>query len=131
MWKLMMTLGILLSVCSFSACNVSEMSTLRELSRPYLGVYDCESLTYGGTERIGDFEYLRLALDYGGDFTVTYRMAAGASGSFEGTYTADPERGEITLSSHGKSRTFPMRRGTIAVNGNFLGKLCYAEFRLP
>ena len=48
-------------------CSVSEMSTLRELSRPYTGEYACETLTYAGRDLLEGYEYIRLTLAYGGE----------------------------------------------------------------
>ena len=113
-----------------SGCTVSKMSTLEELSKPFTGVYECTRMTYGGEEAA--LGKCTLELAYGGGFCVHYALESGAEGSIEGTYSADPSRGEITFTApFGRrrvSRTFPMREGKIAVEEIVLGKLLRAEF---
>ena len=41
---------LFLAAALLCGCSVSEMSTLRELSRPYTGEYACETLTYAGRD---------------------------------------------------------------------------------
>ena len=72
MRKLLLT-GVSLVLCLFllCGCNVSRMSTLPELSKPYAGLYECEKVTLGGEDFTDRFEYLRLELSYGGEFRLS------------------------------------------------------------
>lgn len=117
-----------------SGCEVSKMSSLPELSKPYVGVYECETITLGGEDYAEKFDDLRLELGYDGAFTIVY-SADGNKGELGGNYTVDPEAGEITLSSRyglrSVSYTFPMEKGKILIDYNFSGKLLHAEFSAP
>ncbi len=134
MWKFMLVFVILLSVCSFSGCDVTRMSSLEDLSKPYTGVYACDRLMFGAENRTDDFSFLRLELDYGGGFTFSYETKEGGCGEWEGTYAVDPKRGELTLtavqSGISGSRTFRMEDGAILFEDQVLGKNVYAEFRM-
>ncbi len=133
MWKILLTLLLFLAVGSLSACDVSEMSSLPELSRPYAGEYRCESLRLGGADLTETCEIV-LALDYDGGFELRYKLREGGEGSFCGTYAADLERGEITLTARrggrSLSRTYPFDHGSIRMDGNFLGRQFWADLRL-
>lgn len=132
MWKLFLTLGLIFSVCSMAGCDVQKMSTLSELSRPYAGVYTCESVRLGG-QVISDSE-LSLELAYGGDFTLTYRTPNGEFDAWNGKYTVDEAAEEITMSatrgSETFSRTYRFEDGVIYIDENFLGRRFIAEFKM-
>ncbi len=132
MWKLCLTVGLLFSVCTMAGCDVQRMSTLSEISCPYAGVYTCDGIRLGG-EVIDDYT-LSLELEYGGDFTLSYRSKDGAFGEWGGTYTVDETEEEITMSavkgSETYSRTYHFERGVIYIDENFFGRPLLAEFRI-
>ena len=66
MRNLFLVAAVLASVCPLSSCQPEKMSTLADVSKPYLGVYDCEKLQLGELNVLKDFEYLRISLGYGG-----------------------------------------------------------------
>ena len=110
-------------------CSVKVMSSLEELAKPYTGVYECTGITYGDTTHSGKYT---LELAYGGGFCMNYAIEGGEEGSLEGTYRADPDRGEITFTAplfgRNTKRTFAMREGKIILEEVVLGKLLRAEF---
>ena len=136
MRKCLYLLGLLFpSLFLLCGCDVSEMSTLADLSKPYVGFYECESMLYGGEDLTDRFEYIRLELGYGGDFELTYRGKERNEGSYGGTYEVDTEAGEITLQMQygfvSKSFTFLMGSGSIFIDLPVHGKLLHAEFKAP
>lgn len=136
MRKLLLT-GVSLVLCLFllCGCNVSRMSTLPELSKPYAGLYECEKVTLGGEDFTDRFEYLRLELSYGGEFRLSYRGKEGGEGQYGGTYRMNAEGDAITFTGktglRSVSRTFPVKNGAILVELTFGRKLFYAEFKMP
>ena len=71
-WARLMRLApiVLLAFCLlFAGCetNVAEMSSLPELSRPYAGEYECETLTLAGEDMLSAFRTVRLTLGYDGN----------------------------------------------------------------
>ena len=122
-------------VMLMSACNVSEMGTLSDLSKPYSGFYECESIYLGSDDYTEHFDYVRLELQYGGTFKLSYRDKNGGKGSYGGTYSANPEAGEITFTAmlglSRKSYTFPMEKGKIYVDYMLRGKLLHVVFAAP
>lgn len=120
---------------ALGGCDVSSMSTLAEISRPYTGEYRCEKLLLGGEDLLRHFEYIRLDLAQGGEFKVTYRGIEGNRGEFGGKYSLSKEMDEIALTARygGKTvtRVFPYTKGAVVIEENLGGKLLYAEFRFP
>lgn len=134
MKKVFLPVVLLFLLCLLCGCDAEELGSLEDLSLPYTGVYECERLDLGGKDKLKDFEYVRLELKYGGAFAVAYRTEDGLSGSLGGSYTVDTERETITFrAAYGRrtlQRTFPMKKGVVLVEENFLGTPLFAEFKM-
>ncbi len=127
---------LLCALFLFCACEkVEDMGTLPEFSKPYMGEYICKELSIGGEDFIEKFEYVKLELDYDGEFTLSYSEEEGQSGTYSGKYSVSPEGDEITMSSRvglrSVSHTFPMENGKILVELNLQGKQLHAVFSTP
>lgn len=114
----------------FVACDVREMSTLPELSRPYAGVYRCKELTLGGQDCLDEFEELTIELKYGGAFLLTCRREGGKEEKKEGKYEVSEGNITLALPFAGRyvSRTFPFEKGEIAITHSYGGKMLFARF---
>ena len=114
---------------------MSAMGSLPELSKPYVGVYECEELSLGGEDMLGKFEKIQLELEYKGDFTLSYETLEGVEGEYEGEYEVSIENEEIKLSvtSSGAEKEFyfRMEKGEILLDYNLDGKLLHAVFTMP
>ncbi len=111
--------------------TVSEMSSLPELSRPYVGEYRCETLTLAGEDMLSSFEYVRLILSYEGEATLFWRTAEGCEGEYSLQYEADPDGGRIAFIPRGRgaaARTFPLEKGNVRLGLNLGGRYLYAQF---
>ncbi len=128
--------GLLLSLCVVFAvgCDVSGMSTLPELSKPYAAVYRCIVCKLGEKDLLENFERLSIDLQPDDTFELSYRTVKGEEGTRTGTYVMDVEREEISFTvksgKRERTRTFPVKKGTIFVDANIMGKLFHAEFSL-
>ncbi len=115
------------------ACDAEQMGQLKDVSRPYTGVYACETLTLGGRDMKAKFEKLTLELEQDGSFTLSYVTAAGGEGSYRGRYVIDTEKGEISFSDE-RARmacAFPYEKGVVRIDRNLYGYLLHAEFKMP
>lgn len=135
MRKRSLVLFALIMLCAFSVClagceaDLAKMSTLGELSRAYAGEYRCETLTLAGEDMLGEFAWIRLDLDYGGQAKVFWKRASGGGGEYSLHYRADPEKGQITFHAPaGGSRTFSMQNGTVRIDLLLGGRYLYALF---
>ena len=124
----------LCSLCCLTlpACegSVYEMSSLTELSRPYVGEYACEELRLGEEDMLDRFEYVRLTLGPDGDAQLTWRTMEGGEGATLLYY--EMREGSITLSQAGRmgAHTFPVEQGAIVITHNIIGRMLYAKFRM-
>lgn len=113
-----------------TGCSVSDMSSLTELSRPYVGEYTCEELRLGEEDMLDRFEYVRLTLGPDGDAQLTWRTMEGGEG--ETLLHYEMHEGSITLSKAGRmgAYTFPVEQGAIVITHNIIGRMLYAKFRM-
>ncbi len=120
---------------TLSACDVAQMSTLPELTKPYAGVYKCESIILGGEDMTEKFSKLDLELRYNGTFALSYEDEWGGKGEYHGNYSVDGEAEEITFTARTGVRnvsfTFPMVKGRVFVDYRFGKKLLHAVFAMP
>lgn len=123
-----------MSICAAAGCNVDEMSSLKDISRPYVGEYKCRKLQMGDEDELKNFEYIKLDLDYSGTFQVSYQDLNGNEDFYVGTYKISEEKATVTLSSKagGKEQSFvfPYEKGRVIMQLHFNEKLLYAEFSM-
>ncbi len=114
----------------FTGCNVEEMSSLREISRPYAGEYKCKKLTLGGENMLASFRFLKLELAQDGTFTFKYEDVGGGRGEYAGEYEMGESSVTFRTLSGGEEKkfVFPYEKGTVHLELPFGGKLLLAEF---
>lgn len=130
-----MPAAFLLCVLFLTACEAEKMSSLKDVTRPYAGLYQCEKIMLGDRDLTERFDHIYLELKQDGEFELSYETAEGIAASYEGNYGVDSEAGTITLSAKQGTRTraftFPYEKGAIVIDYNLFGTLLYAEFRMP
>lgn len=106
--------------------------SLKEIAKPYLGVYECEWLYFGGEDKKDIFEYLRVELKTKGELLVAYKLKKGEKGQVPLSYEYDFK--EKTLRVSGQwlllkiDKKFPLENGEITVVMNLFGKLVNVKF---
>lgn len=116
----------------FSLPKVAQMSSLEELSMPYLGYYSCESIRLGGKDCTEDFSFLRLELKRDGVMVLQIRDTLGKEQRRELFY--DYVEGEKELTVRAKvgdttiERKLPFENGEIVFTENLGGRLFVAKF---
>ena len=99
----------------FPAC---AKGSLTEISKPYLGEYECESATLGEQDFLAEFTYLRLELKSNGEFVLRYQTKQGGQGQETGRYEYDDGAQSIRFVANGQyqlDRNFSMERGEICL----------------
>lgn len=130
MKKILPILCVFLLLSSLlTGCALSEMSSLGELTRPYEGEYNCETLCIGEEELLARFDYVRLTLK-NGDAQLRWRSVEGGEGAVSMQY--EMREDSVTFSKNGRmgAYTFPVHEGTIVISYNLGGRLLLARFRM-
>ncbi len=123
--------GALLLACALlTGCDVGEMSSLKDISRPYAAEYRCKKLLFGSDDLLGRFDDVKLTLSGDGSFTLSYAESGGKTGEFSGGYRLDGETISFSFPAEGKERSIAFRyeHGAVILQYLLGGKLLYAEF---
>lgn len=122
-------ISVCLSVMLCASCKLGD--TLPEVTKPYLGEYECKRATLGNTEYLQDFDYVRLTLDPDDTFTLAFRKKGGDKEEEKGAYTYDFEQEELVLFSEQSAayqRRFPLKDGKLTITLEVGTNTFVAEF---
>lgn len=106
-------------------------SGLKEITKPYLGMYDCVEARLSETEYLSVFEYIRLELKPQEEFVVYCKKKGGKEFRENGKYKYDSTRGVITLMGgvgNMLKREFPLSGGNLTVEVPLGGKNLFLKF---
>lgn len=107
---------------------------LPDITRPYLGEYECKSARLGQKDLLDGFKYVKLELKADNTFLVSYKTENGESGKETGKYSYDREREEITLTidkNRAYKRKFPLKKGVLTVDVAIGGQRLVLSFEQP
>ncbi|MBQ3220952.1 MAG: hypothetical protein IJB34_03200 [Clostridia bacterium] len=127
--KTPLLIGLLSLFLSLSAFRQGKLT---DISKPYLGEYECISANLGAKDLSKDFSYIRLELLPDGSFCLRYCDKNGKHGEEYGAYRYDGEREEITFSLRDKieyDRTCSLKNGEIHLNFTLGKQIFSVKFR--
>ena len=104
---------------------------LTDITKPYLGEYECKSALYGKMEYLQEFSFITLSLEKDDTFILTYETKNGQKGKQTGNYKYDKEKKSICFSIEGEygfERCFPMEKGVITLALPLGSTMLYMEF---
>ncbi len=105
--------------------------TLTDITKPYLGEYECKSATLGNEEYVDEFSYIILDLKADETFVLRYKTKNKMKGEEKGEYSYDKEKETITLTLGEKSqfkREFSLKKGRICIEFPVGAKLFVMRF---
>ncbi len=130
--------GAVLAACIvifavFCGFKVSELSSLREFSSPYLGEYECTEALLGGKDILKMFKTVTLTLEKEGRFTIVAKSKAGVRSEKSGTYAYEEETSELVFRAERKGKTYEKRakleNGSFTVSQSLSGRELVLRFR--
>lgn len=107
--------GLFALLITFSACTGDS---LKDITKPHLGAYECESAKLGEREYMDEFSYIRLELHADQTFSLYYCPKDGQKREETGKYVYDEkeETLQLTLGENGEfKRKFPLKNGQLSV----------------
>lgn len=106
---------------------------LKDVAKPYIGVYVAERILFGGQDRTDEFSRLAVELKANGRFSLTAVDERGRKYSGGGSYVYEKEDGEITFRSSisyalsgGKAY---LEHGTLRLIARYDDKLLIISFK--
>ena len=104
--------GILSLLSVFSG---SDIGGLKEITKPYLGVYECTEARFSQQDYLTRFDKIELELKADETFTLYYCEKGGCVHKETGRYRYDPEQECIMLDGSIFKRKFPLKEGTLTL----------------
>ena len=112
------------------AVTAKPEPSLKDITKPYLGEYECQSARLGDTEYLDGFQNLILELKEDGVFFIRYQTKQGKRGEAQGEYAYDAVRKQITLSYEGGyTKSYPLIDGALHISFPVCGKMMIISFR--
>lgn len=109
--------SLLVGLCLLLTVFSSWWSTsLKEITKPYLGEYECTQALVGKEDWLNKFSYIRLELCQGKKFQIHFQEKNEKKRTVEGSFSYDEEKEMLTLQI-GKGRF--ARKKVRLKNGEF------------
>ena len=102
---------------------------LKDIAKPYLGVYECQQVRLSNRDLADCFSYIRLELNDDGTFLLRYAKKEGKERVEKGSYTYDKESQTLRLKGKGIEREFPLKDGVITMHIVFGRKNLIMQFK--
>ena len=103
---------------AFPWWSTVKSQPLSEITRPYLGMYECRLAQLNEKNLLDDFSYIRLELQKEGEYVLYAKEKGGKERRLHGDYVYNEERQTITFYADTVSfikREFPMKQGGINI----------------
>ena len=100
---------------SFSAL---QKGSITDITKPYLGTYECERADLGSGDLLARFDDLRLELKDKGEYVLYYKEKGAKIKKINGKYHYDEQSKTISLylpNSRHIHREFPLSKGVLTI----------------
>ena len=105
--------SILAGIAALLFSTYSGAKDLKDITKPYLGVYECTEARIGEREYLDRFSKLDLELKEDGKFILYYCEKNGKPKTQTGAYRYDKEQKTLTLLGGGVQHAFPFENGVL------------------
>ncbi|MBD5585249.1 MAG: hypothetical protein HDQ88_09205 [Clostridia bacterium] len=83
----------------FPACSSvasADNSSLKSITKPYIGEYECVEARLGDKNLLEKYEFIKITLVDNENMEVSYKPKNGKKKTYEGAYSVDPNTREFT-----------------------------------
>ncbi len=111
--------------------SAGKSGALPDITKPYLGEYECKIATLGEIDLTEKFDDVILELCKDGSFSVRAKDKSGSERMESGKYAYDREKGILTFTLGGdkeRKAQFPLEKGKIYITIPFGSKTMRLEF---
>ena len=111
-------LSLVLFLFVFPWWNTVKTQPLTEITKPYLGTYECKLAQLNEKNLLEDFSYINLELKKENEYTIYAKPKQGNEKRVDGEYKYNKERQTITFYVDACSfikKEFPMKQGEIHI----------------
>ncbi len=129
----MIKTAILTLLCSMSMLFSGwKDNSLKDITKPYLGEYECTQALFGGEDYLNKLEYVNLTLEKENNFILTFSEKGKEKQTLKGLYEYNKDRETIILKSEDKDffkREFPLKKGIIYITVGIGEKTLFLQFK--
>ncbi len=121
---------ILAGLCSLLTLFSSPVKgTLPEITKPYLGTYECKRLSLGSRDLLKELQDIRLELVDEARYALFYKEKGEVRKKVEGNYSYDERRGVLIFTTpQGMTQEVPLEKGTLTLSLPVAGKRLVVTF---
>jgi hypothetical protein len=102
---------------------------LKEITKPYLGEYECTQALLGENDYLKLFSYITCELKDKGVFTISYKSVDGKKKEIDGEYEYVKERKVLLVKDKkGYQREYPLENGRFTVIVPYGNKTLHLTF---
>lgn len=117
--KLILVCAILtLLLLVLPACEMDAKGSVKSLTKPYIGEYECVEGRFGETDLLEKYEYINIYLVDDKKMEINFKPKNGERHSFEGEYSVDDKTREFT--GEAGILGFKFKEKVIIENGEFV-----------
>ncbi len=107
-----------------------KTGSLTQMTKPYLGTYECQRAYYGSADVLESFSHIKLELKDKENYVLSFCEKDGRKQERTGKYVYDEKSKTLTLyAEKGIKRAFPLENGVLTVDVPILGKTLYLQFK--
>ncbi|MCI9561648.1 MAG: hypothetical protein HFK03_04075 [Clostridia bacterium] len=78
------------------ACDMEASGSVKSLTKPYIGEYECVEARLGETDLLEKYESIKITLIDDKKLEISFKPVNGSRRAFEGEYSVDGETREFT-----------------------------------
>ena len=116
------------------ACEASMDDSVKSLTKPYVGVYECVEAKFGETDLLENYEYVNLTFLDAKKFEISYKLKNGQKRSYESNYTVDEKTreltGEIGIFGYKFREKIKIEHGEFTISRTVMNKPLYVKFKM-
>ena len=108
-----------------------KTAQLIDVTKPYLGRYECTMATLGEKDLLQNYAYIDLELETEKEFTLYYREKEGKVRQTHGRYKYDKTKSAISITGLKGlilNRPFPLENGVLTISVPLRGKMLVMRF---
>ena len=106
-------------------------TSIKEITKSYLGEYECTQAKFGGIDFLKGFEYITLSLEKDDNFTLTFCENEQKKQTHKGKFSYNEQTQTITLQGAqqaGIQQEFPLKNGEIFITMGIGAKTLALKF---
>ncbi len=133
--KFLICTALLIIVCSLftvTACNASDKGGIKTITKPYIAQYECVEATYGGTDFLKNYEYIRVIFLNGKELEVSLKRKGEKKHSVTCPYTVDPKtrefHAEVGILGMKFSQSAVIKDGQFTISRQIMNKELFFRF---